>query len=56
MASLRFSVCHVCDIIAGDDGESEYMFPGSDDELEMGDFFPLFLLLQHVLNNSLYCA
>ena len=37
MASSRFSVCQVCDIIAGDDGESEYMFPGSDDELEMGE-------------------
>ena len=37
MASSRFSVCQVCDIIAGDDGESEYMFLGSDDELEMGE-------------------
>ena len=37
MASSRFSVCQVCDIIAGDDGESEYMFPGSDDELEIGE-------------------
>ena len=37
MASSRFSVCQVCDIIVGDDGESEYMFPGSDDELEMAE-------------------
>ena len=36
MASSRFSVCQVCEIIAGDDGESEYTFPGSDDEPEIG--------------------
>ena len=36
MASSCYSVCQICDIIAGDDGESEYMFQGVMTELEMG--------------------
>ena len=36
MASPRFSASRVCSILAGDDGELDYMFPGSDDDLEMG--------------------
>ena len=37
MASPRFSASRVCSILAVDDGELEYMFPGSDDDLEMGE-------------------
>ena len=37
MASPRFSTSRVCSILAGDDGELDYMFPGSDDDLEMGE-------------------
>ena len=29
----RFSAAQVCQIITGDDGEVDYIFPGSDDEL-----------------------
>ena len=37
MASPRFDVSTVCSILAGDHGETDFIFPGSDDELEMGD-------------------
>ena len=37
MASLRFSASRVCSILAGDDGELDYMFPGRYDDLEMGE-------------------
>ena len=37
MASPRFSASRVCSILAGDDGELDYMFPESDDDLEMGE-------------------
>ena len=37
MVSPRFSASRVCSILAGDDGELDYMFPGSDDDLEMGE-------------------
>ena len=37
MASPCFSASRVCSILAGDDGELDYMFPGSDDDLEMGE-------------------
>ena len=37
MASPRFSASRVCSILAGDDGELDYMFPGSDDDLNMGE-------------------
>ena len=37
MASPRFSASRVCSILAGDDGELDYMIPGSDDDLEMGE-------------------
>ena len=37
MASPHFSASRVCSIQAGDDGELNYMFPGSDDDLEMGE-------------------
>ena len=37
MASPRFNTSRVCSILAGDDGELDYMFPGSDDDLEMGE-------------------
>lgn len=30
----RFSAAQVCQIITGDDGEVDYIFPGSDDELD----------------------
>ena len=30
----RFSAAQVCEIITGDDGEVDYIFPGSDDELD----------------------
>ena len=30
----RFSAAQVCEIITGDDGEVDFMFPGSDDELD----------------------
>ena len=35
MASSQYSVSQVCQILAGEDGELEYMFPGSDDDLDM---------------------
>ncbi len=34
MASPRFNVAQVCQIVSGEDGETDYMFPGSDDELD----------------------
>ena len=37
MASSRFDVSRVCSILAGDHGDTDFIFPGSDDELEMGD-------------------
>ena len=30
----RFSAAQVCEIITGVDGEVDYIFPGSDDELD----------------------
>ena len=30
----RFSAAQVCQIITGDDGEVDYIFPASDDELD----------------------
>ena len=30
----RFSAAQVCQIITGDDGEEDYIFPGSDVELD----------------------
>ena len=30
----RFSAAQVCQIITGHDGEVDYIFPGSDDELD----------------------
>ena len=35
MASPRFNASQVCRIVAGDDGDMDYIFPGSDDDLEM---------------------
>ena len=37
MASPCFSASRVCSILAGGDGELDYMIPGSDDDLEMGE-------------------
>jgi len=30
----KFNAVQVCQIITGDDGEVDYIFPGSDDELD----------------------
>ena len=37
MASQRFSASQVCQIVTGEDGDMDYMFPGSDDDLDMED-------------------
>ena len=37
MARSSFSVSQVCQILCGDDGDEEYVFSGSDDELGMED-------------------
>ena len=34
MASHTFSASQVCQIVTGDDGDLDYVFPGSDDELD----------------------
>ena len=34
MASRTFSASQVCQIVTGDDGDLDYVFPGSDDELD----------------------
>ena len=37
MASETFTASQVCQIVTGDDGDLDYMFPGSDDDLGMED-------------------
>ena len=37
MASQSFTASQVCQIITGEDGDVDYMFPGSDDDLGMED-------------------
>ena len=37
MASQTFSASQVCQIVTGDDGDLDYVFPGSDDDLGMED-------------------
>ena len=37
MATPHFNVSGVCSILAGDHGDTDFIFPGSDDELEMED-------------------
>ena len=37
----RFSAAQVCQIITGDDGEVDYIFPGSDDELDALELFEI---------------
>ena len=37
MARSSFSVSEVCQILCGDDGDEEYVFSGSDDDLGMDD-------------------
>ena len=37
MASQNFTASQVCQIITGEDGDVDYMFPGSDDDLGMED-------------------
>ena len=37
MASQTFTACQVCQIVTGEDGDVDYMFPGSDDDLGMED-------------------
>ena len=35
MASQMFSASQVCQIVSGEDGDLDYVFPGSDDDLGM---------------------
>ena len=37
MASQTFTTRQVCQIVTGEDGDMDYMFPGSDDDLDMED-------------------
>jgi len=37
MASWTFTICQVCQIVTGEDGDMDYMFPGSDDDLDIED-------------------
>ena len=37
MASQAFTASQVCQIVTGEDGDLDYMFPGSDDDLDMED-------------------
>ena len=37
MASETFTASQVCQIVTGEDGDLDYMFPGSDDDLGMED-------------------
>ena len=37
MARSSFSVRKVCQILCGDDGDEEYVFSGSDDDMGMDD-------------------
>ena len=36
-ASQTFTASQVCHIVTGEDGNLDYMFPGSDDDLDMED-------------------
>ena len=37
MASPRFSASQVCYIVSGDHGDMDFIYPGSDVELKMGE-------------------
>ena len=37
MASQTFTASQGCQIVTGEDGDVDYMFPGSDDDLGMED-------------------
>jgi len=37
MASRTFTTRQVCQIVTGEDGDMDYMFPGSDDDLDVED-------------------
>ena len=37
MASSDVHCCQVCQIVTGEVGDMDYMFPGSDDDLDMED-------------------
>ena len=36
-ASQTFTASQVCQIVTGENGDLDYMFPGSDDDLDMHD-------------------
>jgi len=38
MASWTFTICQVCQIVTGEDGDMNFMSPGSDDDLDMEDW------------------
>ena len=50
----RFSAAQVCQIITGDDGEVDYIFPGSDDELDALELHEMKIRLGQMTTSTIW--